>query len=579
MQNQNNKYIYLITLIVEVILAILGMYLIFDAGATYFPLDWFANISSDLVCLLLVISLIIGFIFGSNAESTRYKLLLRVCNLLFISLFFNLVSWLLEGNVNLIVLTNLDLLALFFSNTLLLGQYFSFVVELAVKDLKKKRTYILITYISTLLLLVTYLFNVKYGFIYYVDVNGFLVKSTLYMITYLYSMIVTILGIIILLTNKIEHRLLIMIFMFVPFASTAAEVLLNSETTIYYVCILISIVMAYSLFFAELEEDQDTIISTAGKFLDNDIVELFINDKNKLIKGRQYRATTFVSDLRGFTAQSANMDPQDVVTMLNHYYDELSKIVTEYDGIVLEFLGDGIKCIFGAPKLVDDHAEKAIAAALKIQETIPEINKWNKEHGYPSVKTGIGINTGTIVLASIGDKLRARYTAIGKAVDLTFIVESCSVGGQVLISGSTYSAIKTKATVEELYELSFESNETSKMKIYEISRLEGNYNVGKKKTKKKLKNIEPINTTYSIVNGKHVDDKNHKAKIVELSEVSCAIKTSSQLSVLDNIIISLPKLGKIYAKVCKQRNDEYILYFTSQLNNFEKWVKKTIKDA
>lgn len=579
MQNQNRKYKYLVTLIVEVILAVLGMYFIFDVEATHFSLDWFASISSDLVCLMVVISLIVGFIFGSNAESNRYKLLLRICNLLFMSLFFNLISWILEGNSNLIILTSINLLALFLSNTLLVSNYFAFVIEISIKDIKKKKAYILITCICALLLLITYLLNVKFGFIYYVDVNGFSVKGSLYLITYLYSIVVTILGVIILLTNRIEHRFLITTFMLVPFISTIAQILLDSETTIYYVCVLISVVMAYSLLFAELEEDQDTIIFTASKYLDNDIMKLFINNNNKLIKEKHYRATTFVSDLRGFTAQSANMDPQDVVTMLNHYYNELSRIVSEYGGIVVEFLGDGIKCVFGAPEVVDDHAERAIAAALKIQEKIPEINKWNKEHGYPSVKTGIGINTGTIVLASIGDSLRARYTAIGKTVDLTFKVESCSVGGQVLISGSTYSAIKSKATTEELYELSFDSNETSKLKIYEISRLEGKYNAGKKKLKKDLREIEPINITYSFVNGKHVDTKNHKAKIVELSEISCAIKPSSRLSVLDNIIISLPKLGEIYAKVCKENDDKYILYFTSQLNNFEEWVNNITKDV
>lgn len=86
-----------------------------------------------------------------------------------------------------------------------------------------------------------------------------------------------------------------------------------------------------------------------------------------------------MSDLRGFTALSAKLSPDTLTAIVNHYFEEMTKIIGHYGGTVIEFLGDGIFVVFGTPNDDENHADHAVSCAVEIQNTMKSVNEWNAQ--------------------------------------------------------------------------------------------------------------------------------------------------------------------------------------------------------
>ena len=117
------------------------------------------------------------------------------------------------------------------------------------------------------------------------------------------------------------------------------------------------------------------------------------------------------------------------------------EILIDYQGTIDEIIGDGILAFFGAPETLDDHPARAVACALKMQAAMDEINTLNEADGLPRLDMGVAANTGSVVVGNIGSEKRAKYGAVGAQVNFTGRMESFTVGGQVLISSSTYEKL------------------------------------------------------------------------------------------------------------------------------------------
>ena len=106
--------------------------------------------------------------------------------------------------------------------------------------------------------------------------------------------------------------------------------------------------------------------------------------------GQEREVSILMSDLRGFTAMSTHLESTDLITLLNHYFEAMSAVISRYGGTVIEFLGDGIFVVFGAPSEMQDHASRAVGCAVDMQNAMAEVNAWNREQGYPELAMGIG---------------------------------------------------------------------------------------------------------------------------------------------------------------------------------------------
>lgn len=162
------------------------------------------------------------------------------------------------------------------------------------------------------------------------------------------------------------------------------------------------------------------------------------------VQTERRRITVLFSDIREFTASSEYMRPEEVVTILNEYFEKMVEVVVRHKGTVDKFIGDGLMAFFGVPDEDSFQEENAVAAALEMQHELRKLNdKWSAE-GRKPVRIGIGINSGNAIVGNIGSAQRLEYTAIGDTVNLAARLESTTkeFDVDVLISEYTYHGLK-----------------------------------------------------------------------------------------------------------------------------------------
>jgi len=189
---------------------------------------------------------------------------------------------------------------------------------------------------------------------------------------------------------------------------------------------------------SRLEERARFVRETFGRYLSDSVVQTLLDAPDGLrLGGEKRELTVLMSDLRGFTALSERLPPEEIVAMLNLYFGAMTEIVMDHGGTIDELLGDAMLVIFGAPLHQEDHAERAVASALAMQAAMVEVNRQNETRGLPTLQMGIGINTGEAVVGNIGSALRSKYGVVGSTVNLTARIEGLTRGHQVLISAAT----------------------------------------------------------------------------------------------------------------------------------------------
>jgi adenylate cyclase len=142
-------------------------------------------------------------------------------------------------------------------------------------------------------------------------------------------------------------------------------------------------------------------------------------------------------------------------------------VIYHYEGTLDKFLGDGIMCIFGAPIEQPDHAIRAAKTALAMKQALKEFNARQLQNGKHTLEVGVGLNTGDAVVGNVGSEKRVEYTAIGDNVNLAARLQAIAKGGQILLSKSTYQAIKNFAKVDKLTPVKIKGK-VGEVQIYEL---------------------------------------------------------------------------------------------------------------
>ena len=192
---------------------------------------------------------------------------------------------------------------------------------------------------------------------------------------------------------------------------------------------------------ARLSDREAFIRSALGRYLSGEVEEALMKETQSLsIRGELRTVTMMFADLRSSTDLSERMPPMDFIRMLNHFLSEMIEIVNAWRGNILEFVGDSIVAVYGAPRENPDAAEEAVACAVAMQRRIPAVNEWNRREGYPDIRMGIGIHTGEAVLGTIGSSTRSKYDMIGRNVNLAARIEGFAEGGEIRVSSETLAA-------------------------------------------------------------------------------------------------------------------------------------------
>lgn len=217
--------------------------------------------------------------------------------------------------------------------------------------------------------------------------------------------------------------------------------------------------------------EQEVMKATLARFLPPKIAsEMLCGSEDLLTRTRRKKLTVFFSDIRGFTALSDQMEPEETVELLNHYLREMTAIIHEYEGTLDKFMGDGIMVFFGDPLDQDDHAIRAVKMAVAMQKQMDELNKIWFEAGRKPLSIGIGINSGYCTVGGIGSERHMDYTVIGNQVNLAARLQGLAAGGDIIISHSTYSEVKHLVDVKDLDEVDIKGLH-QKIKIYRVKSL------------------------------------------------------------------------------------------------------------
>lgn len=218
--------------------------------------------------------------------------------------------------------------------------------------------------------------------------------------------------------------------------------------------------IAYYLNYRKQHKLRQQIKKQFEHYLDPRQVAQLQKDPSLLKLGGEKRYCTFLfTDVRGFTAMSEKLDPQEVISIMNQALTIQTKAVQAHGGMVDKFIGDAMMAIFNAPLDLDKHEDKAIAAACQMRD---EINKAQLD-----IRIGIGLCSGIAVLGNTGSESRFDYTAIGDAVNTAARLESATkdVGVDLLIGETTAQATKYKLQSLEPIQV---KGKTNKLRIYTL---------------------------------------------------------------------------------------------------------------
>ena len=189
--------------------------------------------------------------------------------------------------------------------------------------------------------------------------------------------------------------------------------------------------------------EKEMIKRAFSRYVAREVVDEILKDPEQLaLTGARRDVTVLFCDIRGFTATAESLPPEEVVELLNEFYELMIEATFKYDGTLDKFLGDGVMAVFGAPLFRPDHALMAAKAALAMQAGIRELSARRVHAGKSPLAVGIGVNAGEVIAGTVGSHARMEYTVVGDSVNLAARLESCAVPGQILISADTYERLK-----------------------------------------------------------------------------------------------------------------------------------------
>ncbi|UCF97357.1 MAG: CHASE2 domain-containing protein [Spirochaetaceae bacterium] len=207
--------------------------------------------------------------------------------------------------------------------------------------------------------------------------------------------------------------------------------------------------------FLLLEKEKSFIRNAFSHYLSTDVINELIADPDKLeLGGEKKYLTAMFTDVQGFSSISEDLDPTDLVKLLNAYLTEMSNIILDLKGTIDKYEGDAIIAFFGAPVPFDDHPARACRAAVRMKKIEQHLNEHfvNNRLSPSEVFTRIGINTGEMVVGNMGTQQKMDYTIMGNSVNLASRLEGVNkqYGTWTIISEETYNTGGKDFTVRKM---------------------------------------------------------------------------------------------------------------------------------
>jgi adenylate cyclase len=227
-------------------------------------------------------------------------------------------------------------------------------------------------------------------------------------------------------------------------------------------------IISYRFFFEE--RDKRKVRGTFGQYVAPGVINLLLERPELLqLGGEEKDLTAMFSDIRGFTALSEGLSPEELVGLLNEYLSEMTETIFRNWGTLDKYIGDAIMAFWGSPYPQADHAERACRAALEMLQVLKKLQERWQAEGRPQINIGVGINSGPMVVGNMGSKNRKNFTIMGDEVNLASRLEGTNkeFGTRIIISESTYQATSHLMVAREL-DLIRVKGKMRPVRIYEL---------------------------------------------------------------------------------------------------------------
>ncbi|HET8646288.1 MAG TPA: adenylate/guanylate cyclase domain-containing protein, partial [Vicinamibacteria bacterium] len=265
-----------------------------------------------------------------------------------------------------------------------------------------------------------------------------------------------------------------------------------------------------------------------GRYLSDEVVASLLSRPEGLqLGGSQQTVTLLMSDLRGFSSLASQLQPHQVVRLLNNYLGAMADVITRFQGTIDEFIGDAIMALFGAPISREDDAERAVACAVAMQLAMGGVNEQNRRDGLPEVQMGVAVNTGEVIVGNIGSHRRTKYGVVGTHVNLTSRIEAFTLGGQVLISEATLQAAGTAVQTAERLSLRAKGFDQPVI-VHEVKGVEGRYRLAVPARTRELAPLpRPLGVRFQVLRGPHDQGQPAEGQVISAGPGAVEVKTEA----------------------------------------------------
>jgi class 3 adenylate cyclase/DNA-binding NarL/FixJ family response regulator len=195
----------------------------------------------------------------------------------------------------------------------------------------------------------------------------------------------------------------------------------------------------------EREEQGETL----SRLLPGGVAERLLREGRGIGETERLEVTVLMSDIRGYSAIAERADPSQLAGQLNRHRAEMNHAILGAGGTVMQYVGDAVMAVFGAPSAQDDHADRALAAARAMHDAQARVNAEWAGVQLPPFGLGIGLSSGEVAAALLGSEERLEYTVVGDAVNLAQRLQQLGAPGQIVISEATWALLTDRPTGAE----------------------------------------------------------------------------------------------------------------------------------
>lgn len=305
----------------------------------------------------------------------------------------------------------------------------------------------------------------------------------------------------------------------------------------------------------ERDREADRVRRTITRYLSDKIARAVLQNPDAVGASEKREVSVLMSDIAGFSQLAERLESERVVEVLNVYLGAMTEVVDEYEGAIDEFIGDAVLVIFGAPLEMEDHASRAVACAVAMQARMADVNAELAERELPALEMTVAVNSGEVVVGTIGSESRAKYGVVGSPVNLTSRIQTLAAPGEVLISDRTYQDAGGEGGPVRLAETRHVSLKgfSKPVAVHSVEAVEGEGGGEVPQDAADLTELdEPLPFDLTTLDGKELGPDAHSGEVVALSETGARVRVTADVEPRGDVCLTLQGPEgptSVYAKV------------------------------